>query len=326
MGARALMDCVGLTRLDEDIYLRLLADPGSTVEELGRRLETRPSQVQDRLAALAALGLVCDGVKGWRATAPDIALEALVRGREAELMKLRGRVEDMMRGYRHNHVLSEPNELVEVVSGREAVAACWHSLQAGAGSTLRVLDKAPHIRVASAQEETAVLRRGVRVEVIYEHAAVRTPAALAAIRSCMALGEQARMLPAFPFKMALVDDRWALLPVNTGTALECALLVRPSTLLDALSSLFASYWSQAMRIPRGEPDGSAGKSAELADPQGRRRELLTLLAAGLTDEGIARQLGISTRTVQRLIREFMDACGARTRFQAGVQAAREEFV
>jgi DNA-binding NarL/FixJ family response regulator len=37
-------------------------------------------------------------------------------------------------------------------------------------------------------------------------------------------------------------------------------------------------------------------------------------------------MGVSTRTVQRLIREFMDSCGARTRFQAGVQAAREELI
>jgi predicted transcriptional regulator len=266
----------------------------------------------------------------WRATAPDIALEALVRGREAELIRLRGRVEELMRGYRHGQGSARPEELIEVVSGRDAVAACWRTLQSGAGSSLRILDKAPHVLVATAQDESAVLRRGVRVEVIYEHDAVRDPRSLAAIRECMAVGEEARMLPALPFKLALVDDRWALLPVSTGNALDSALVVRRCSLLDALSRLFALCWSQALRIPRTEPESALlGRETDpgaLGEPSYRRREVLTLLAAGLTDDSIARKLGVSTRTVQRLVREFMDSCGARTRFQAGVQAARGELV
>ncbi|RAG86496.1 hypothetical protein DN069_06230 [Streptacidiphilus pinicola] len=262
-----------------------------------------------------------------------------------------------MRGYRHGQRASRPEELIEVVSGREAIAACWRSLQSGARDSLRILDKAPHIQVATPKDEAAMLRRGVRVEVIYEHEAVHDPQALAAIRECMAIGEQARMLPTLPFKLALVDDRWALLPVSTGSALDSALVVRRCSLLDALSRLFTLCWSQAMRIPRSLPDGAepprgagtdaltgppgglpsgpaahpgaratVGAAPDLTDPLHRRRELLTLLAAGLTDDSIARKLGVSTRTVQRLVREFMDSCGARTRFQAGVQAAREELI
>ena len=47
-----------------------------------------------------------------------------------------------------------------------------------------------------------------------------------------------------------------------------------------------------------------------------------LLAGGATDETIARQLGLSTRTVERRVRAMLDQLGAETRFQAGVQAAR----
>jgi hypothetical protein len=276
MGTAALLDCVGLTR-PEALNLHLLAEPGRTVADLGERLGVPTSLNRARLAALATLGLATeererpahtrtpdpvhvgtvahslhgmhdthDAAGGaWRATAPDIALEALVRGREAELIRLRGRVEELMRGYRHGQRAARPEELVEVVSGREAIAACWRSLQSGARSSLRILDKAPHILATTPQGESAVLRRGVGVEVIYEHEAVGDPRSLAAIRNCMAIGEQARMLPTLPFKLALVDDRWALLPVSTGTALQSALVVRRCSLLDALSRLFSPRSQQA---------------------------------------------------------------------------------
>jgi DNA-binding NarL/FixJ family response regulator len=41
---------------------------------------------------------------------------------------------------------------------------------------------------------------------------------------------------------------------------------------------------------------------------------------------VARQLGISQRTVERDIRKMMDDLNATTRFQAGVQAARRGLV
>ncbi len=53
----------------------------------------------------------------------------------------------------------------------------------------------------------------------------------------------------------------------------------------------------------------------------RERQLLTLLTAGYTDESAAVRLGISVRTVRRLVSGIMNRLGARSRFQAGVKAA-----
>jgi DNA-binding NarL/FixJ family response regulator len=46
-------------------------------------------------------------------------------------------------------------------------------------------------------------------------------------------------------------------------------------------------------------------------------QLITLLAGGLTDAKIAKQLGWSQRTVQRRIAQIHEAIGASSRFQAG---------
>jgi DNA-binding NarL/FixJ family response regulator len=47
-----------------------------------------------------------------------------------------------------------------------------------------------------------------------------------------------------------------------------------------------------------------------------------MLAAGMKDEKIARSLGISLRTLSRLLSEVMQELGASSRFEAGVRAAK----
>jgi DNA-binding NarL/FixJ family response regulator len=54
--------------------------------------------------------------------------------------------------------------------------------------------------------------------------------------------------------------------------------------------------------------------------------LLALLLAGLKDDAIARQLGLSTRTMRRRMKHLLDLLGADNRFQAGVQATRRGWI
>jgi DNA-binding NarL/FixJ family response regulator len=54
--------------------------------------------------------------------------------------------------------------------------------------------------------------------------------------------------------------------------------------------------------------------------------ILTLLTAGLPDDVIARELGISERTYQRRVRAMMERVNAQTRFQLARQAARRGWL
>jgi DNA-binding NarL/FixJ family response regulator len=89
------------------------------------------------------------------------------------------------------------------------------------------------------------------------------------------------------------------------------LIVRAPGLVSLVSELFEQLWLRA--APLDHPD-----DAEVDD----RRRILELLMSGTKDETIARQLGLSLRTVRRRVAELMDELGARTRFQAGVEAHR----
>jgi DNA-binding NarL/FixJ family response regulator len=59
----------------------------------------------------------------------------------------------------------------------------------------------------------------------------------------------------------------------------------------------------------------------LPGPEARPTRALALLITGLTDDAVARRLAVSRRTVQRAVRDLMDAAGARTRMQLGHRAA-----
>ena len=124
-------------------------------------------------------------------------------------------------------------------------------------------------------------------------------------------------------KMALCDNRLALMPVSTSgsSADQAGYLVHPSSLLDALSELFEARWDKA--VPLNQRPAPNGEEQILTDSD---RDLLGLLAAGTTDETIARTLGWSVRTVRRHIHRIMTLTGAETRFQAGMQASRRGWV
>jgi DNA-binding NarL/FixJ family response regulator len=75
----------------------------------------------------------------------------------------------------------------------------------------------------------------------------------------------------------------------------------------------------------GTPFGETPRRDE-HDLTPQERELLMLLGIGCTDDIAARRLGISLRTVRRMSSELMNRLGARSRFEAGVRAAKEGWL
>ncbi|HEY0178572.1 MAG TPA: hypothetical protein VGC30_02940, partial [Dokdonella sp.] len=157
---------------------------------------------------------------------------------------------------------------------------------------------------------------------ILEADALRIPGKLENVRRLVAAGERTRVFDGLPMKMIVVDRRIALIPLDIARASESALLLRPSSLLEALCVLFEMLWRRATPIVLAR----AGALVEDAPPAraGARAEpdqLVPLLAAGMNDKAIAHRLGVSARTLERRIVELSRELEARTRFQAGWRAA-----
>ncbi|MCK2242869.1 MULTISPECIES: response regulator transcription factor [unclassified Crossiella] len=79
-----------------------------------------------------------------------------------------------------------------------------------------------------------------------------------------------------------------------------------------------------MMLQTSQAPRPAELTEDLLDAQARA--LLSLMRSGCTDESIARQLGISPRTVLRRIRTLMDRAGCTTRFQLGCHAQRRGWL
>jgi hypothetical protein len=256
----------------------------------------------------------------WQAVAPDLAVEALIATREEQNRKARADVGPLMELYLRNRDEEQAdNAFVEVVSGISAVRELWHTLLNGARNEVCVLDQPPYVTPlgehVALEDETR--QRDVQWRVVYDRSAVDLPGRVTEIIELVAAGERARVTPTLPFKLAVIDTHAAVLPVANGDVVDKVLLIRPSALLDVLRSTFELYWDKGIPF---SPGGIYAAAADV-DPN-----LLGLLAAGLTDESIARQLGLAPRTVQRRVRQLMDRCGAQTRFQAGVQAMRRGWL
>jgi len=128
-------------------------------------------------------------------------------------------------------------------------------------------------------------------------------------------------------KLAIVDGRAGLLPLSLEQPKQSgALLVRPSSLLDALMMFFEIVWDRAIPIGFTE-SGATEFNDTLPGPSSDFYRLIPLLASGLQDQVVARQLGFSPRTLDRRIRQLMKDLHASTRFQAGWIAAlrQQEF-
>ncbi|MBM7856738.1 LuxR C-terminal-related transcriptional regulator [Lentzea nigeriaca] len=295
------------------VYELLVTGGSRTTEEIGVAPEL--------LSRLHDLGVVRH-LPGdvWQAVPPDLAVEALIAAREEQNRRARADVGPLMELYLRNRDEEQgDNAFVEVVTGVSAVRELWNTLLNGAREEVCVLDQPPYVTPLGEHValEDATRQRDVQWRVVYDRSAVDLPGRVTEIIELVAAGERARVTPTLPFKLAVIDTHAAVLPVANGDVVDKVLLIRPSALLDVLRSTFELYWDKGIPF---SPGGIYAAAADV-DPN-----LLGLLAAGLTDESIARQLGLAPRTVQRRVRQLMDRCGAQTRFQAGVQAMRRGWL
>lgn len=317
-----MLDAIGLTDTEQATYLALLDESPATVVDLRDRIpgETVPLA----LASLEGKGLV-SRLAGrpvrYQPAPPDVALEVLVRSAERELQQVRLTAKSLMERYHSRQMAIRPEEIVEVVTSADAVLQRWRQVQRAAVEQVRVFDRPPYGGGPTNVAEEEALARGIRYRTVYDPSGLDLPGRLAAAQAFATQGEEARVASDIPVKMFIADNSLGLISLGP-TSSDSALVIHSSSLLDTLIALFEAIWMTA--VPVRFEDGLMESGDPTRSPSDR--QLLSLLAAGLTDEAIGRHLGWHPRTVQRHLREIMSDLGAQTRFQAGLQAARRGWL
>ncbi|BAJ31525.1 MULTISPECIES: helix-turn-helix domain-containing protein [Kitasatospora] len=314
---------LGLGLPDGQVYAALVVAPQSTSQELADHCGLTLEQCRAALDRLAEQGMATRAPvdrERYLAVAPDVAIGTLIGHREAELRSARAEMHRLMDAFREASRYTDPAHSVEVLTGGEAIAQRLEHLIESSQYQIRGFDCPPYVQDPTVEQprQRAKLKAGVRIRTVFDKEAIAWPGRLEQeILTGVEDGEEARVRPVLPMKMMMADDKMAIIPISVGdSVLDAAYVIHPSALLQALDALFEAEWERAVPLQTVIGDG------EGPGPEPDHLKLLGLLAAGLTDESIARSLGWSARTTQRRLQGLMRELGATTRFQAGM-AARE---
>ncbi|MFI5732463.1 helix-turn-helix domain-containing protein [Kribbella sp. NPDC051587] len=292
-----VLEALGVCSEDEQLYRALLARPESTTTDLSNDTGWPATRVGRHLRSLLSLGLA-SRMPGRPAryvpAVPEAAVELLALRKQAAIVEARLGASVLTAEFRARH------DAFTVVRGTEAVAQRFNQAQQCAQTEVLVLDRPPHV-VVPVEVKRA---HGVTYRTIFDMASLSEPTDLLAARST-----GCRMLRDVPLKMLVVDRRMALLPTSHDVIVE----VGPSSLLDGLLRLFELLWHQGSPLSPAPSDGPLSFEDQ---------QLLSLAAAGLTDQAIARRLGVAQRTVERRMQRILKALDATTRFQAGLRAGQ----
>jgi DNA-binding CsgD family transcriptional regulator len=162
----------------------------------------------------------------------------------------------------------------------------------------------------------AIRARGVRLRSIHLDAMAQVPHGRAHLQALREAGGEVRLAAVLPFRLVLVDDALAFVSTPTALGESAALEITGRDVCWLLRQTFDYCWVHATAPPDVAADSSCRDGVSE-----REIAMIRMLAAGGTDEATAQALGVSTRTLRRMLTGAMDKLGAETRFQAGARAS-----
>jgi hypothetical protein len=327
-----LLQGFGVSPAAQRVYLALLRDEADDSAGLLARVEVSDIELAEVLGELSALGLsgpVDEDTGLPTVVPPDQAMELLIAREEAEI--------EQRRRLLHDSRASIPSLVDEFVSRRRTTVSSEVELfteSALVRSRIFQLTKAAtrsawSIHPGPALTERAVAAalpldrdlaaRGLDCRMIVESSSLGPAYWNDYLAELVSLGHQIRVVHSVSQRCLVLDGEWALVP-TVGARSTGAYVLRNASLLGPVLAYFEEVWRGA------EPFLDLTLLPEGTLSEARMRQVAALLERGLKDETIARRLGVSVRTMRRLIAATFDELGADSRFQAGVLAERRGWL
>ena len=318
------LEVLGIDEMEERAYTALLSHRLATTEDIASLLSLSPRKAQRLLDSIESKGLASHSPERPRryiAASPELAIEALASQRQADIERARSTIPVLKKQISSSPDTQESEQLVELITSRAALGQIVVQMLQTVQSEIVGFQRAPTLQIQGFPYE---MPPDLRIRTISDAGYLAVPGALNSLRLDIEKGEEARVFPTLPVKMMIVDRRVGLIPLNVEDQGGPVMLVRSSSLLDALYALFELTWerstpivfTQTGELKTGTPDSRLSEAAE---------QVIPLLAAGLNDKAIAYEAGMSTTTLNRRIGELMKSFGTRTRFQLGWRAAMDAF-
>ncbi|HEY5836790.1 helix-turn-helix transcriptional regulator [Streptomyces sp.] len=317
------------------LYQSLRANGSTVPDKAEAGLGLTDTEAAAGWSELRELGLIRPGrvAEEVDSVDPDTALIGLLaRQREAlraqrdELSAIVEAAESLMERYRPA-VLRETAEIeVELVTKENRRRQFVRDFDATISESVGSMHPGPlpsgEILAGSLAADSTLIARGVRVRAIYGQSVNSAPRQRKYFSDLAATGAEVRLAEQVPFDLLIADSHSALVLANPEDPSGPAVIVRGPALVRSYVAMYEDCWLRSVPYS-AKGTGSIEAEGELTE---QHRTTLRLLANGMTDERIARKLGVSLRTVSRLVSEIMRYLQADSRFQAGVLAATRGLI
>lgn len=314
------------------VYLAMLqmADPSrESLEAQG----FSPDQLDEMLPVLEQRRMIQRVTsETWTVVPPDVALPAYAAQLEARARMLRTTSQALARVYLRSRAANR----TEATSGGAVlleslvdVAQALHQVTSGAQEWVlssridsplsRYLLQAPRPVATTPFLGSHDAPLDVRLDI--DPVLLPEPNVLEIMHARADGGDAIRLTPGLPFTGAVNDQGLAMIDLGDDGGSPVGILLDTAAGSGRVRAVLEFAW--ALGTP-WRPGTMPSSDSDLLDP--RDRNILRLMAGGVSDAAIARQLGISSRTVERRVRVLLDRLNATTRFQAGVLAARQGLI
>lgn len=249
---------LGLTTYEARAYIALVARDSFTAAQVARQAELPRQRIYDVLESLVGKGMAAarpGRVIKYAATAPELAIQRLITARREELGQVEAAgartIEALTAPYAAGQKHTDPLEYIEVLRDPRAISARFDELQAAAKREILVFTRPPYAKPPQDNLRGLLVSRRLDARSLYEESVFGDPAVLAGVRQFIRAGEHARVVPALPLKLVIIDEAIVMFgmqdPVASGSDLTIMVVDHPS-LAAVLRMAFNAYWETGMEF------------------------------------------------------------------------------
>lgn len=335
-GRLIVLEKFGVSPQAEASYLELVHRDIRSHDELALSVGLTAEGAADVLAELLRHGLLVEDDReplGFRLLAPHHGLDVLIRREEERLERERAVLEQSREGVGDllaNFVqarVRRSGELIETIEDSSVVRARLYQLVHEATSWVWATHPGAALSPSATSESLALDRyladTGVDYRLLVARESFGPSYWTGYVDAIHALGHRVRTLTAIPILMVVIDGAFAVVPSRSETGQTGAHVLHGPSVIAPVVALFEELWVSATPYEAAASVESSGDGRVSLE---RMRQVAVLMASGMKDETIARRLGVSARTVRRIVAAMLDHLNADSRFQAACRAVEAGWI
>jgi len=320
-----MLDQLGLSPVSARIFDVASKIPGQSPHLLRQSLGLDVDDFSAGLSELINLGLASDNIAAVTTVSVERAIDMILSRHEQDFYSEKLALQN----YRAIAQLLKSSQVpadtaqVEIVIGEPALRSRLQELCAETRNEVATI--APGSKRTREQLEanrsvnSAMFKQGIQSRTLYLSSVRNDRDTFEYLVWMNKMGAHVRLAAKLPIRMIIIDRKTAILPLDSTDGMNGLIIHRHPVTVLALQELFETTWESATRFGVIPGDDGIALSDET-------KIALELIATGKTDRQVATKMGLSERTVTRIVKSLMTKLGVSTRVEVIYRAAKMGWI